>query len=55
MVSEIDLRFTDNEVSPWGGLSVIFKMLERCGMEEALSSCPLPQQGSNRGRGAEMC
>lgn len=38
MVSEIDLRFTDNEISPWGGLSVMFKMLERCGMDEALAS-----------------
>lgn len=49
MVSDIDIRFTDNEISPWGGLSVMFKMLERCGMEQALSSCPLPAQGSNRG------
>ena len=49
MVSNIDLRFTDNEISPWGGLSVMFKMLERCGMDETISSCPLPLQGSNRG------
>ena len=49
MVSDIDIRFTDNEISPWGGLSVMFKMLERCGMSEALSACPLPTQGSNRG------
>lgn len=49
MVSDIDLRFTDNEIPPWGGLSVMFKMLERCGMDYAISSCPLPLQGSNRG------
>lgn len=49
MVSDIDLRFTDNEISPWGGLSVMFKMMEKCGMDAALDACPLPRQGSNRG------
>lgn len=49
MLSELDLRFTDNEISPWGGLSVLFKMLEKCGMKSVLADCPLPRQGSNRG------
>lgn len=49
MISDMELRFTANEVTPWGGLAVLFKMLEKCGMREVLASCPLPTQGSNRG------
>lgn len=54
MLSELKLRFTDNEISPWGGLTVLFKMLEKCGMKSALAECPLPQQGSNRGYSPEQ-
>lgn len=54
MLSELELRFTDNEISPWGGLTVLFKMLEKCGMKSALAECPLPQQGSNRGYSPEQ-
>lgn len=54
MLSELELRFTDNEISPWGGLAVLFKMLEKCGMRSALAECPLPQQGSNRGYSPEQ-
>ena len=54
MISDLELRFTDNEISPWGGLAVLFKMLEKRGVGEALSSCPLPRQGSNRGYSPEQ-
>ena len=49
MVSDMNLRFTKDEITPWGGLSVLFKMLEKCGMRSVLEHCPLPAQGSNRG------
>ena len=49
MISDMNLRFTKDEITPWGGLSVLFKMLEKCGMRSVLECCPLPAQGSNRG------
>lgn len=49
MLADVELRFTNNDVSPWSGLAVMFKMLEKCGFSEVLKTCPLPLQGSNRG------
>lgn len=54
MLENLRLQFTDNEISPWGGVALLFKMLEKCGMSEALSKCPLPVQGSNRGYSPEQ-
>ena len=54
MLEDLQLRFTDNEISPWGGLTLLFKMLEKCDMKEALAACPLPRQGSNRGYSPEQ-
>ena len=54
MLEDLQLRFTDNEISPWGGLTLLFKMLERCDMKAALAACPLPKQGSNRGYSPEQ-
>ena len=36
-------------ITPFGGLSLFFKMLERCRFDEVLDGCEIPQQGSNRG------
>lgn len=49
MISDMELRFTNHEITPWGGLAVLFKMLEKCGFKDVLENCPLPRQGSNRG------
>lgn len=54
MLEDLQLRFTDNEISPWGGLTLLFKMLEKCNMKAALAACPLPKQGSNRGYSPEQ-
>ena len=54
MLEDLQLRFTDNEISPWGGLTLLFRMLERCDMKAALAACPLPKQGSNRGYSPEQ-
>lgn len=32
MLEDLQLRFTDNEISPWGGLTLLFRMLEKCNM-----------------------
>ena len=43
------LRFTDREITPWGGISLMQRMLEHVGLEAALRQCGLPLPGSNRG------
>ena len=49
MFKDIDIKFVDKEITPFGGLSLFLKMVERCGFEEVLRECGLPEQGSNRG------
>ena len=44
-----ELRFSDKEVSSWGGLALLKRMLDRLGFERALASSGLPEPGSNRG------
>lgn len=46
---EFDLRFSDKEITAWGGMAVMKRMLEHLHFEEALKACGLPQPGSNRG------
>lgn len=31
MFKDIDIRFVDKEITPFGGLSLFLKMVERCG------------------------
>lgn len=49
MFKDIDIKFVDKEITPFGGLSLFFKMLEKCDFEQELQACGLPEQGSNRG------
>jgi len=49
MFKDIGIKFVDKEITPFGGLSLFLKMVERCGFEEVLRECGLPEQGSNRG------
>ena len=44
-----DIKFVNKEITPFGGLSLFLKMLDRCRFDEHLAQCPLPSQGSNRG------
>lgn len=46
---DCDIKFVDKEITPFGGLSLFFKMLERCHFQEQLTQCGIPLQGSNRG------
>ena len=43
------LRFTDREITPWGGISLMQRMLDYVGLDVALRQCGLPLPGSNRG------
>lgn len=45
---DFELRFTDKEITAWGGMSLMKRMLDHLGFGAALSSAGLPQLGSNR-------
>ena len=44
-----DLKLTSREVTAWGGLALLKRMLDGMEFKEALQSWQLPQPGSNRG------
>ena len=46
---EFKLRFTEKEITAWGGMGLMKQMLDRIGFARAVGSCGLPQPGSNRG------
>ena len=46
---EMDLRFSDKEITAWGGMGIMKRMLDHLGFESALAASGLPQPGSNRG------
>lgn len=43
------ISFTDKEISSWGGMIFMKKLIDRSGIVTLLSGLPLPAQGSNRG------
>ena len=46
---DYDLKFVNKEITPFGGLSLFFKMLDKCHFSEHLAQSDIPVQGSNRG------
>lgn len=46
---ELKIEYTDKEITPWGGMVLMKKLLEKTGINQKLEQLPLPQQGSNRG------
>jgi len=48
-VDPFDLKFTTREVSAWGGLALLKRMLDGLDFKATMQSWPLPQPGSNRG------
>ena len=49
-----ELRFSDKEITAWGGMGIMKRMLDHLGFESALKEAGLPQPGSNRGYRAEQ-
>lgn len=47
--SPFDLKFTSREVTAWGGLALLKRMLDGMAFKEAMQSWQLPPPGSNRG------
>ena len=46
---ELSLRFSDKEITAWGGMAIMKRMLDHLEFNQALSSAGLPQPQSNRG------
>ena len=44
-----DLKYTSKEVTAWGGLALLKRMMDGLGLHEAIQSWDLPAPGSNRG------
>ena len=49
MLLNYDIKFLNKEITPFGCLSLFFKLLERCHFEERLKQVGLTSQVSNRG------
>ena len=43
------MEYTDKELTPWGGMVLMKRLIERTGINEELARLALPAQGSNRG------
>ncbi|MFN7233756.1 MAG: hypothetical protein ACK5SS_08450, partial [Cyclobacteriaceae bacterium] len=43
------IEFTDKEITPWAGILLLKKMLEKMDFDSCLDGLDLPEQGSNRG------
>ncbi len=48
-VMEFDLGFSDKEITAWGGMGLMKRLLDHLGFDAALAASGLPQPGSNRG------
>lgn len=44
-----EIKFTDREISAWGGVALMKRMLDQMEFRQAASGWDLPQPGSNRG------
>lgn len=49
-----ELRFTEKEITAWGGMALMKRMLDHLGFEQALKQAGLPAPGSNRGYAPEQ-
>jgi hypothetical protein len=51
---DFSLRFSDKEITAWGGMAIMKRMLDHMGFDRALIDAGLPQPGSNRGYAPEQ-
>ncbi len=49
MPADFKIKFTNKEVSAWGGLALLKRMLDQLGFTDELARWSLPPPGSNRG------
>jgi hypothetical protein len=47
---KFEISYTNQEITPWGGMVFLRQMLDKIGFKAQIEQCPhLPQSGSNRG------
>ena len=46
---DLKLSFTDKEITPWSGILLLKKMMDKMNLDEQLDKLSLPVQRSNRG------
>jgi hypothetical protein len=46
---DIKIEFTDKEISPWGGIAIFKRLIEKSQINRQLEKLAIPAQGSNRG------
>ena len=46
---DVELRFTDKEITAWGGMGLMKRLLDHLRFDHVLEKAQLPQPGSNRG------
>lgn len=44
-----DVKYTSREITAWGGLAILKRMIDGMGLRQAIQSWDLPGPGSNRG------
>jgi len=49
IIKDLEIKFTNRQITAFGGLSLLYKMLDNCHFKEVLSSQDIPTQASNRG------
>lgn len=54
LADDFELKFTSREVTAWGGLALLKRLLDGLGFKAALHSWSLPRPGSNRGYAPEQ-
>jgi Transposase DDE domain group 1 len=51
---DLKIDFTDKEITPWGGISLMRQMMKKLSIHQLISNISLPDQGSNRGYSPEQ-
>jgi hypothetical protein len=46
---DFKIEFTNKEITPWAGILLLKKMLDKMQFDDCLANLPMPIQGSNRG------
>ena len=46
---EFDLKYTTREITAWGGLALLKRMMDGMGLRQAIEDWALPAPRSNRG------
>ena len=46
---DFEIGFTDKDITPWGGMALMKKMLDHCDIDSMISTLGFPEPGSNRG------